>query len=88
MTFKESLKKLGIEKYEEKIFHSNSHGELFHLYDYCEMAEILDKEFIDKDFFAPWFDEIVRISKENWKRPESVYQHIPEIMKQSLDFYT
>ena len=83
MTFKESLKKLRIEKYEEEIFHSNSHGELFHLYDYFVLAE-----HFDKDFFAPWFEEIVRISKENWKRPESVFQHMLEIMKETLDYLT
>ena len=29
MTFGEALKKLGIEEYKERIYNSNSHGELF-----------------------------------------------------------
>ena len=75
MTFKEALKILDIEEYEERIFHSNSHGELFHLLDYIIMAKIYQK-MEDKTWFRPWFIGLVKYAEEHWKRPESVFQHI------------
>ncbi len=80
MTFEESLKNLGIEDYSDRIFHSNSHGELFHLLDYILFAEI----FTDKIFFKSMFCEIVRLAEANWKRPESVFQHMPRLIEEML----
>ena len=40
MNFKESLKILGIEDYAERIYSSNSHGELFHLQQYFILADV------------------------------------------------
>lgn len=78
MNFKEAFVKLGIEKYGERIFNSNSHGELFHLYDYVELARMFDS--IDEsggiDLFKEWFVVTVKYAEENWERPESVFQHI------------
>ena len=56
MTFEESLKNLGIEEYADRIFNSNSHGELFHLLDYISLAEY----FTDKELFVMCFKEIIR----------------------------
>jgi len=78
MTFKEALVKLGIEKYAERIYNSNSHGELFHLADYITMAELLPKEALKK--FPAWFDFVVKDAEKNWNRPASVFQHIQKIM--------
>lgn len=80
MTFNEAIGKLGIEEYSERIFHSNSHGELFHLEDYILLAESFD----DLSWFKDWFDSVVRLAEENWQRPESVFQHIPQILEHSL----
>ena len=78
MTFNEALVKLGIEKYAERIYHSNSHGELFHLSDYINMAELLPEEVIKR--FPDWFECVIKYAEENWNRPASVFQHIQKIM--------
>ena len=78
MIFKEALVKLGIEKYAERIYHSNSHGELFHLADYITMAELLPEGAIKK--FPDWFELVVKYAEKNWDRPDSVFQHIQRIM--------
>lgn len=81
MEFKEALKKLGIEKYGERIFNGNSHGELFHLYDYISLAENIE----DTEWFPEWFDTIIKHAEDNWKRPESVFQHVTTFLKESLN---
>ena len=75
MTLEDALKKLGIEDYGDRIFKSNSHGELSHLADYCWMAELG----LDAEWFRPRFLEAIEMAAENWSRPESVFQHIPRI---------
>ena len=81
MSFREATKKLNIEKYNERIFNSNSQGELFHLCDYVSLAESITD---DPPWFAEWFDKVVKYAEDNWNRPESVFQHILEILRQSL----
>lgn len=80
MTFKEALKILNIEDYSERIFHSNSHGELFFLQDYIEIAEAIKD---NPAWFRDWFVKVVKTAEEQWKRPESVFQHIPRIMSEA-----
>ena len=84
MTFKKALQKLGIEKYSQRIYHSNSHGELFHLQQYFVLAETLE----DTSWFAGWFEEIVKMAEANWNRPESVFQHIGRILQEHIDMET
>lgn len=81
MDFKQAIKKLGIEEYGERIFYSNSHGELSHLYDYILLAEMLKE---DIGLFKDWFGRIVKFAEENWERPESIFQHIPRALKESI----
>ena len=76
MTFNEVLKKLDIEDFADRIYNSNSHGELFHLYDYFLLASLSD----DMTWFRPIFLDIVKQAEEKWDRPESVFQHIPKIL--------
>jgi len=80
MTFQEAVKILNIEDHAERIWNSNSHGELFHVYDYVRWAENLQGKDVLKRF-RPLFLECVRFAEENWERPESVFQHMPEMMK-------
>lgn len=75
LSFKEALKILNIEQYEKRIFNSNSHGELFHLQQYIVLAKTLGKT----NWFSDWFKIIVEEAGKNWKRPESVFQHIDRI---------
>ena len=75
MTFKEALKKLNIEDYGERIFNSNSHGDLSHLQGYIMLAEMPDTS-----WFRDWFEAVVKSAQERWKRPESVFQHIPKLI--------
>ena len=81
ISFDEALEKLNIVDYREKIFNSNSHGELIHLIDYIYIAENI-KEEID---FRSFFIDVVEWSNKSWKRPESIYQHILRIMEQPQD---
>lgn len=83
MNFKEALQELGIEEYAERIWKSNSHGELFHLEQYLNLAEVF-KNSNDKEWFSNWFKEVVKYAEENWERPESVFQHIGKILVEQL----
>ena len=76
MSFTEATEILGIEKYAERIFNSNSHGELFHLQIYIVLAENLG----NSEGFSEWFDSVVKFAEENWERPESIFQHIDKII--------
>lgn len=79
MTFQEALKILNIEDYGERIYHSHSNGDLFHLQDFMDIAEALK----DDNFnFREWFIGVVKYAEENWKRPESVFQHIGKILSE------
>ena len=81
MKLKEALKKLGIEEYEERIFKSNSHGELFHLSQYFVLCEIIKEP---SEWFTEWFKLVVEQAEEEWERPESVFQHINTILANHL----
>lgn len=83
MTFKNAIKKLGIEKYEERILQSNSHGELFYLNDYIMFAKVFSSD-ASISRFKNWFDITVKLAEDNWERPESIFQHIPELLENSL----
>lgn len=84
MTLKDALTILGIEDYSERIFNSNSTGELFHLADYVMLAEWLNKEpRLDKKWFREWFEVVVGLA-EKWKRPASVYQHMPRLLEETF----
>lgn len=78
MSFNDALQVLGIEDFSDEIVHSNSRGELFHCYDYIQIASLRG----DKSWFRPWFLSIVKQANENWTRPESVYQHMVAILKE------
>ncbi len=81
MTFKDALKKLDIEDYGERIFNSSSHGDLFHLGDYVVIAEAFTA---DTSWFRRWFVNEVEDAEERWNRPESVFQHIPKLLQETL----
>jgi hypothetical protein len=72
MSFKEALKILNIEDYGERIFSSNSHGELFHLADYIMLAKSLP----ETGWFREWFIKVVEKAEKEWQHPEYVFQHI------------
>jgi len=74
--FRDALVTLGIEEYEDRIFNSNSHGELFHLQQYFELARIVGAT----EWFAGWFRGMVEFAESEWERPESVFQHILEML--------
>jgi len=80
MTFKKVLKKLNIEDYEKRIFNSNSHGELFHIQDYIILASFDG----DMSWFRDWFTNLIKWTDENCERPESVFQHIPELLMRDM----
>jgi len=79
MNFQEALKILNIEDYRERIYNSNSHGELFHLADYIQIADVL-KDTEDASVFREDFENIVKSAEENWERPESIFQHIITVL--------
>ena len=91
MTFDEALKALDIEDYKERIWNSNSHGELFHVYDYITVAEYLTNDMIPEEErrgvkpFREWFIGMVEHANSHWDRPESVYQHLIKMMLNKSD---
>ena len=80
-TFRDVLIKLGIQDYEERIFNSNSHGELRHIFDYYMIAN----SFPNLEWFREWFILVVESAKKNWERPQSVYQHIGRILQDHIN---
>ena len=80
MTFKKSLKILNIQDYEQRIFNSNSHGELLHIPQYIFLAENIGKE----KWFRGWFEAIVKEAEKSWDRPESVFQHTVKILQDQI----
>lgn len=82
MTFKEALKKLNIEDYGQRIFSSHSHGELFHLEDYINMANAIKG---DASWFRPVFLAVVEFCEEEWERPESCFQWMPRLITDFLN---
>jgi len=86
MSFREALKILDIEEYGDRIVHSNSHGELFHLLDYIVIARIYQK-CKNQTWFKEWFEAIVKLAKKHWKRPESIFQHILKTLEGNMEIY-
>lgn len=82
LSFKESLEKLNITDYGERIFKSNSHGELLHLLDYQIIALSLTDE--GCHHFRDWFIEVVGMAEKHWKRPESVFQYILKTFREGI----
>lgn len=84
MNFKEALIALDISDYEERIFNSNSKGELFHLAQYFDFVETFKD---NKALFRIWFEENVKYAEENWQRPESIFQHMDKIFQEQYEMY-
>lgn len=81
MTIGEAFQKLNIEDYAERIFNSNSHGELFYLWDYVAVVQVHEAAGVDLAWFRPWFVDVVKWAEKNWQRPESVFQHLPRLLQ-------
>ena len=79
MTFDEILEKLDIKDYGTRIWNSNSHGELSHITDY-----VVFSEHNETGWFREFFVSAVKMAEESWTRPESVFQHIPEIYNECV----
>lgn len=77
MNFIEALKYLKIEEYAERIFNSNSRGELFHLQDYIDLAEFCElySEHYDTKDFKEMFVNMVNANND-----DSIMQHIPSLV--------
>jgi hypothetical protein len=78
---KDALKRLGINDFRERVYNSNSHGELFHLMDYAIMSDMFKDE--ELPLFRPWFLSVVEWAEKTWSRPESVFQHILKFAEQT-----
>ena len=83
-SFGECLEILGIEEFRERIFHSNSYGELFHLADYYHIAKMVDDGILEKESFSSWVKELVQFAEKEWKRPESIFQHVPRFINEEI----
>lgn len=77
MSFNDALKRLNIEDFSERIYNSNSHGELMHLVDYIDMATHIKG---DSAWFRSQFLKCVEFTEANWSRPESCFQHMPDLL--------
>jgi hypothetical protein len=76
ISFKEALQILGIEEYGQRILYSNSHGEIFHIYQYGCLAESIGST----TWFPLFFKGMVNLAEKEWTRPESVFQHVTKIL--------
>lgn len=85
MTFIEALQILKIEDYVEHIYKSNSTGNLFHLQQYFILAEGFKKNNWDANEFRKFFELVVEFANKNWKRPQSVYQHILKFYNETVE---
>lgn len=79
--FEDAIKLLELDDYRIRIFESNSRGELFHLEDFVMLAKCFGHNPTLRAEFKIHFRKIVSYAEENWDRPESVFQHIPKILK-------
>lgn len=77
-SFDEALKILGIEDFKERIWHSNSRGELFHIYDFIIIASADNSKFREK--FRQFFLGMVDFAERKWRYPEHVFQHVPRMI--------
>lgn len=83
LSFRELCELLGIPDLCERIFHSNSRGELFHLQDYYGFLHYI---LAQPDPPAARLHLVcmirmsVRFAEENWERPNSVFQHMPKMV--------
>lgn len=84
MTFKEALKVLNIEDFGERIFNSNSRGELVRLVQYGQIAGILEKSG-EINVFRDWFLRLVEMAESKWKRPESIFQYVLEFFANAME---
>lgn len=71
---------LGIPEYEERIFNSNSRGELFYLLYYSYAAADVEAGKVTQEEFKTAFKKAVAFAEENWERPESVFQHMDKMI--------
>ena len=78
---RDAFKFLGIEDYYERAYNSNSHGELFHLFDYVYMARRCKRP----ELYRKWFVGVVKWAEETWERPESIFQHIYQILREEAN---
>ena len=84
MSFEDALEYLKIPEFRDRIFYSNSHGELFHIMEYLTVAKTYkEHNATDEDLegFREFFLGMVKYAEENWERPESVFQHLIPMMK-------
>ncbi len=76
MTFCDALKTLNIEDYGDRIFNSNSSGELAHCQDYIDFAEEYTRIECASEF-RPLFLMYVKYAEQTWAHPEHCFQHLP-----------
>ena len=76
MSFADAVKYLNIEDFADRIFLSNSHGELMHLGDYIDFAAHIK----DPSWFRLLFITCVEFAEKTWQHPEHCFQHMPRLM--------
>lgn len=80
MKFVDALKLLNIEDFKDRIWNSNSRGELFYIAEYVILSQRIEAQNPESlSSFRNWFIGVVEYAEKNWERPESVFQHILRI---------
>ncbi len=80
-SLKDALKVLQIEDFEERIIHSSSRGELFHIIDYISLAKSVEEDLSVATEVEVVIRDAVSYAEKHWKRPESVFQHLREMFQ-------
>lgn len=81
MSIADAMRELCVEDFTKRIIGSSSRGELFHVFDYLNIAKMRG----DKSWFRPFLLRVVEYAEKNWERPESCFQHIFEFLKRDKD---
>jgi hypothetical protein len=50
--------------------------------DYILIAENMPDFIIEG--FREWFERLVKFAEEEWQRPESIFQHVPQFLADAL----
>lgn len=83
MNIAQVCEELGIPEYAERIWHSSSTGELYHVLDYHQMLEAC-KNAEEKLLIGRCIKIVVEWAEENWSRPESVFQDMPRMIHETF----
>lgn len=90
---RQAFELMGIPELHDRAFHSNSHGELFHMMDYIQLARyavtnrsVMEgmtddiMEMVSLHVMGAYITSVIEWTDANWERPDSAFQHMPRLV--------